>query len=115
MEECIFCKIVKGEAPCTKIYENDNFVCIKNINPLSEGHALVVPKKHFKVLLDLPSSLGNELIDCLKNSVVEMMKLNKFEGFNVILNNGKVAGQVVEHLHFHILPRREGDGLKGIV
>ena len=110
MEECIFCKIVKGEIPTEKIYENDNFFSIPDHKPKVKGHSLVISKKHFKNSLDLPNTLGQELLDCIKKTAMKLMEENKAEGFNVIGNNFAVAGQIVKHVHFHILPRKKDDG-----
>lgn len=111
--DCIFCKIARGEIPAKRIYENDNFFSISDVKPAGEGHSLVISKKHFENSLDMPSSLGTELLDCIKKTSLELMKKHKAEGFNVLNNNFEPAGQVVKHIHFHILPRKKGDGLKG--
>jgi histidine triad (HIT) family protein len=107
-DNCIFCKIAKGEIPSEKMYENDNFFSIPDANQQIEGHALVISKKHFETMLDLPSSLGMELLDCIKQTALKVMKENDDEGFNVVNNNFECAGQVVKHVHFHILPRKKG-------
>jgi len=112
---CIFCKIAKGELPAKKIYENDNFFSIPDANPAVGGHSLVVSKKHFANLLEMPSSLGTELLNCIKNTAIRIIDEQKADGFNVFSNNGKAAGQVVNHIHFHIIPRKKDDGLKMIV
>ncbi len=112
MDECIFCKIVKGEIPCDKIYENDNFLSILDIGPIVEGHSLVVSKKHFETTLDLPNSFGSELLDCIKKTSLILMKKYNVEGFNVTNNNFEVADQIVKHVHFHIFPRKKDDGFK---
>ncbi len=109
-EECVFCKMVKGEIPVEKIYENDNFFSFPDANPIVEGHTLVIPKKHFKTFLDLPNTLGTELIECIKKTTMNLMDKYKANGFNVVTNNFPSAGQVVHHLHFHIIPRKEKDG-----
>lgn len=108
MKDCIFCKIANGEIPSEKIYENDNFFSIPDKDQKIEGHSLVISKKHFETTLSLPSTMGAELLDCIKNTAMKIMKEEKAEGFNLVQNNFKVAGQVVEHIHFHILPRKEG-------
>ena len=108
-EDCIFCKIAKGEIPSKKIYENDNFFSIPDANKVIEGHSLVISKKHFKTTLDLPTSIGTELLDCIKKTTLKLLKEHKAEGFNIINNNFKVAGQFVNHVHYHILPRKKGD------
>ncbi len=109
-KSCIFCKFVKGEISCEKIYENDNFFSVLDVNPKVKGHSLIIPKKHFKTCLDLPSSLGIELLDCIKKTSLKLIKDFNADGFNIINNNFKSAGQVVNHFHFHILPRKDGDG-----
>lgn len=116
MEEndCIFCKIVKGDISNKKIYEDDNFIGILDVNPKTEGHSLIIPKKHFKSLLDMPSSLGNELIEACKKVSLDLINNGKGDGFNLVVNNFEVAGQVVPHLHIHIIPRKTDDGLKSI-
>jgi len=113
MDDCIFCKISKGEINSPKIYENFNFFSIKDANPLAKGHSLIIPKKHFKTILDLPSSAGKDLVDCIKETALKVIKEINCEGFNLIQNNFEAAGQVVEHLHFHLIPRKKEDNLKG--
>ena len=112
MEDCIFCKIVKSKIFADKIYEKDNFLSFPDVNPLIEGHSLVVSKKHFETFLDLPNTLGQELLDCIKKTSLKLMEKYRAEGFNVISNNFEVAGQIVKHLHFHIFPRKIDDGFK---
>tara|TARA_Y100000296_G_C5038926_1_gene188780 strand:+ start:70 stop:417 length:348 start_codon:yes stop_codon:yes gene_type:complete len=114
MDECIFCKIAKGEMPSEKIIETDNFFAIRDINPVSEGHSLIIPKKHFVTLLDIPNNLGKELLEITKKVSDEMLEKKLGDGFNLIMNNLKVAGQLVMHAHIHIIPRKENDGLKMI-
>lgn len=109
MDECVFCKIVNGIIPSEKIYENDNFFSIPDANQKIEGHSLVISKKHFVTILDLPLSVGTELLDCIKQTALKLQKDYEWDGFNVVNNNFKDAGQVVEHVHFHILPRKKGD------
>ncbi|MFA5174041.1 MAG: HIT domain-containing protein [Candidatus Pacearchaeota archaeon] len=112
MDDCIFCNIIKGEIPAEKIYEDDNFISIFDVKPIGDGHTLVIPKKHFKTLLDIPTSLGNELLEALKETTLILMKKYKAEGFNIFMNNFEVGGQIVPHAHVHILPRKKGDGIK---
>jgi len=109
MEDCLFCKFVKGESQVEIIYENDNFMSFQDISQKVEGHSLVISKKHFETVLDMPGSLGSELIDCIKKTSLKLMKEYEATGFNVVQNNFKDAGQVVNHVHFHILPRKKGD------
>ena len=109
MEECVFCKIANGEILNDKIYENDNFFSVPDQNQKVPGHSLVISKKHFKTTLDVPSSLGQELLDCIKKTSLKLVEKHKSEGFNVVNNNFPAAGQVVHHVHYHILPRKKGD------
>jgi len=128
-EECIFCKIAKGvlnghdsskddpegpsgepDIPIEKIYENENFFSVFDIAPQVEGHALVISKKHFETVLDMPNSLGVEFLDCVKNTSLKLMEEFSADGFNIVNNTFECAGQVVNHVHSHILPRKKGDG-----
>ena len=124
-KDCIFCKIVKGEIPSTKTYEDDNFIGILDIHPKAEGHTVIIPKKHFRNLLDMPASLGNEMLEAIKEVGLSLIKDgkvnagslssdNEVSGFNVIINNEPAAGQVVFHAHIHVIPRKTGDGLKSM-
>ncbi|MDP2926339.1 MAG: HIT family protein [Nanoarchaeota archaeon] len=115
VEECIFCKIVEGKVPAQIVYNDDNFIGIFDVKPKAEGHSLIISKKHFRNLLDMPSSLGNEMIDGIKAVSLKLIKEGKAEGFNIIFNTEPAAGQAVFHVHCHIIPRKTGDGLKGIV
>jgi len=108
-KNCIFCKIAKAEVPCEKIYENDNFFSIPDANPKIKGHSLIISKKHFETCLDFPSNLGTEFLDCVKKTALKLMKKYGAEGFNIVNNNFECAGQVVNHFHVHILPRKKGD------
>lgn len=109
MVNCIFCRISEGEIPAEKIYENSNFFSILDINPKVEGHSLIISKKHFQNILDLPSISGKDFLDCVKNTSIKLMKKYNSDGFNLINNNFKSAGQIVEHFHVHIIPRKEED------
>lgn len=111
-EDCIFCKIVRGEVPAKKVYEDDNFIGILDVNPETQGHTLVIPKKHFKTILDTPNSLGNEFLEAIKNTSLMLIDRYRAEGFNIIFNVNRLAGQEVDHVHTHILPRKIGDGMK---
>ena len=108
---CIFCKIAKGEIPSKKIYKNDNFFSILDQNQEIKGHALVISKNHFKTIIDFPTTQSPELIECIKETGLKIIKQFNATGFNVVQNNFKSSGQIVEHIHFHILPRTEEDKL----
>ncbi len=110
-ENCPFCQIAEGiKKQRSFIYENDNFFSVPDISPAVPGHSLVISKKHFETAIDMPITLGQELLDCVKNTAIKLMRDQKAEGFNVINNNFEVAGQAVHHVHFHIFPRKKGDG-----
>lgn len=111
--ECIFCKIAKREIISEIIlHESDNFIAIHDINPAAEGHTLIVPKKHFVTLLDIPNKLGEEMLEFCKKVASNLIEKKLGDGFNVIMNNLEPAGQFVMHAHIHVIPRKEGDGLR---
>jgi histidine triad (HIT) family protein len=114
-DDCIFCKIARGDISNKRVYEDDNFFAILDINPKAEGHTLLIPKKHFKNILDMPSSLAGEMIDAVKKIGLRLVEEGRSEGFNLCVNTGESAGQTVNHFHLHIIPRKKGDGLKGLV
>jgi histidine triad (HIT) family protein len=107
--DCIFCKIVKGEIPAKKIYEDDHTLAFLDINPANPGHALVVPKKHSEDITHADDKDLNMAIDVVKKIVQQQKERLGAHGVNVIQNNGKQAGQLVAHLHFHVIPRFQGD------
>ena len=112
MEDCIFCKIVNGEIPCSKVYENNKVLAFLDISPVNKGHALVIPKEHHKDLLTMPDNVLAEVTKVGKKVAKAVMRATGAAGFNLGQNNGKVAGQVVMHFHLHIIPRFEDDGLE---
>ncbi|MFH2104771.1 MAG: HIT family protein [Parcubacteria group bacterium] len=112
MADCIFCKIIAGELPSTKVYEDDQVLAFLDINPINYGHTLVIPKEHYETLVDLPDEELKELMPVVKRIGQVVMDSLGVDGFNIGLNNGKVAGQLVDHVHFHVIPREAGDGLK---
>jgi histidine triad (HIT) family protein len=114
MRDCVFCKIVHGEIPGHKVWEDDEFLAFLDSNPVSEGHTLLIPKKHFDELVDLDFESSSKYLDAVKKLGKLLMSKYDSTGFNVALNNGSAAGQVVNHVHFHLLPRKEGDNKKGI-
>jgi len=109
MDGCVFCKMVAGEIPVTRVYEDEAVLAFLDIGPLSDGHTLVVPKRHCTridtcepdVLADVGARLGR-----IAQAIATAMEA---DGYNVLSNNGSAAGQVVDHVHFHIIPRRTGD------
>lgn len=108
--ECIFCMIARGDIPSTVVYETEELLAFLDINPVNKGHTLVVPKAHMEAIFDMPSSLGGSLIEAMKRIGAALMQATGAEGLNVVQNNYPVAGQQVPHLHWHLIPRFEGDG-----
>lgn len=107
--DCIFCKIVGGEIPSYKVYEDDNVLAFLDITPVNPGHTLVIPKKHYENLFDLPEEEAKKLIVAIKKIAPAVLAGTGAKGFNLGLNNGGTAGQIVNHIHFHIMPRFEND------
>jgi histidine triad (HIT) family protein len=114
MDECIFCKIVKGEINSEKVWEDENFLSFLDANPVGEGHTLVISKKHFNTLMDLEKEISEKYIEAIQKVGKILIRKYNSDGFNLLLNNGESAGQIINHVHFHILPRKEGDGKRGI-
>ena len=104
-KDCLFCKIARKEIPVEIVYESENFMAFPDAKPRTKGHTLIIPKKHYANVIDMPSILGSELLDTIKK-VAEIRFKQGAEGFNIIINTGKEAGQVVMHAHFHLLPRK---------
>ncbi|SFC83301.1 HIT family protein [Butyrivibrio sp. YAB3001] len=110
MDGCIFCKIANGEIPSNTIFENDEFRVILDNGPATKGHALVLPKKHYADLFEIPEeTVANAAIVAKKVAQNIKEKLN-CDGLNLVQNNGATAGQTVMHFHLHIIPRYENDG-----
>lgn len=110
--DCIFCNISRGEIKSEKILETENFFAIKDINPKTSGHSLVISKKHYKTFLDIPSSLLGEFFEIAKQLAFKLLDEEKAQGFNLVMNNYEIAGQLVPHAHLHLLPRKKGDGFR---
>jgi histidine triad (HIT) family protein len=109
MEDCIFCKIVSGQIPSEKIWENDFAVAFLDIGPVSDGHTLIVSKKHYKNLSQCPPEYLSGMLAELNRIAKAVTDAVDLQGYNLLCNNGRVAGQLVDHLHFHIIPRKNGD------
>ena len=109
-DDCIFCKLANGDIPTNTIYEDKDFRVFLDAAPATKGHCLIVPKEHFDNLEELDDTVGAKVMPLAK----KMMKLLKeklnWEGFNVVQNNGAIAGQTVFHFHMHLIPRYKGDG-----
>ena len=111
--DCIFCKIASGQIPAIKVYEDEMIVAFLDISPVSDGHTLVIPKQHIDKFDEcLPQFLG-QICSRLARVAGVIQKAVGCDGYNVLCNNGRAAGQIVNHLHFHIIPRKTGDNVFG--
>ncbi len=109
--DCIFCKIVASEIPSYKVYEDESTLAFLDIAPVNFGHTLVIPKKHYANLEEIPEEELCQVIKTVKK-VGQMVKTGLgVQGYNVVSNNDPIAGQIVPHLHWHIVPRIENDNL----
>lgn len=105
MENCIFCKIANGEIPANVVYEDNDFIAILDLSPATKGHILLIPKQHASNLLDLPDDIASKVLPVAKKIVNAQKEVLSFNNFNLIQNNGRIAGQTVEHFHLHLIPR----------
>ena len=110
--DCIFCKIVKGEIPGERMYETDKSVAILDLFPLNKGHVLVIPKKHYEKLLEIPLEEFQDMIQVAYKVAQGMVKALNPDGYHLLMNNGKASGQEIDHSHLHIIPRFSDDGIK---
>jgi len=110
-DDCLFCKMVTGQIPVTKIYEDETVLAFLDIGPISDGHTLVIPKQHFEKLHDCPAELLGRVFSRLGKIAGAVAAAMDSDGYNLLCNNGRAAGQLIEHLHFHIIPRNTGDRL----
>jgi len=107
--ECVFCKIVDGALPCAKVYEDEDILAFMDIGPIIKGHTLVIPKQHVDPITEVPDELLGRLILMVRKIAGAQLKGLEADGINVTQANGTVAGQVVPHLHFHVIPRFTND------
>ncbi|MCM1495234.1 MAG: HIT family protein [Bacteroides sp.] len=108
-KDCIFCKIANGEIPSATIYENSDVRVILDVAPASRGHALIIPKEHFKDLFDIDAVTAGKIFSMATEVARAMKSVLHCDGMNVVQNNGAAAGQTVFHFHLHLIPRYEGD------
>lgn len=108
MNDCVFCKILAGEIPSMKIYEDEYCIATLDIGPATDGHTLILAKEHYSDVTEVPDEcLGNLFAAAKKVGKIQMEKLGA-DGFNIVQNNGAAAGQTVRHFHIHVIPRYEG-------
>lgn len=109
-KNCLFCKIIAGEIPSEKVYEDEHSFAFLDIKPINPGHALLVPKKHFANLYEMPDEILAGLAPTIKKLGVAIKKAVSADGINIGMNNDSAAGQLVFHAHIHIIPRFKNDG-----
>lgn len=109
-DNCIFCKLANGVFPTNSIYEDDDFKVVLDNSPATRGHALILPKSHYKNIYELPEDMAGKAFVLAKKLVGTMTEKLGAEGFNIVQNNNEIAGQSVFHFHMHLIPRYEGDG-----
>ncbi|MBW2974733.1 HIT family protein [Candidatus Woesearchaeota archaeon] len=108
-DNCIFCRIVEGKIPCARVFEDDKVLSFLDIAPANKGHVLIITKNHYETLLDIPDNCLDDLMIKARKTARAMSSALGCEGFNVLMNGKKVAGQLVPHAHVHIIPRFSGD------
>ena len=112
MEDCVFCRIVEGKIPTAQVYEDSKVISFLDIMPANKGHCLVVPKQHSQNLLEMSDEDLSAAIKAAKK-IARALSLSFGNGsFNLVMNNGKEAGQIVSHAHIHIIPRFQKDRLR---
>lgn len=108
-ENCIFCKLASGQIPSATLYEDEEFRVILDLSPASKGHALIIPKEHYRNLYDLPEEIAAKAFILAKKMILKLTDILECDGYNVVQNNEEVAGQSVFHFHMHLIPRYKGD------
>ena len=109
MENCIFCKIANGEIPSATLYEDEDFRVILDLGPASKGHALILPKSHAANIYELQDETAGKAMILAKKMATKLRDGLNCDGFNIVQNNGEIAGQTVFHFHMHLIPRKAGD------
>lgn len=110
MNECLFCKIINGEIPAEIVYEDAEVLAFLDLSPINPGHVLVIPREHTVDFLSASGETIRSMISVTQKVARAVVESLGYEGFNLGVNSGAVAGQVVPHLHFHVMPRKAGDG-----
>ncbi len=112
MKNCLFCKIIKGDIPSTKIYEDKRFLAFLDINPINRGHTLLIPKKHSRNIFDIDNQTLQRISLIIKKLSTAIKESLNVDGINIHINNEPAAGQVIFHTHIHIIPRLIDDNIK---
>ncbi len=109
-DNCIFCKIISGEISSFTIFEDEQFKVILDVAPAAKGHALIIPRRHYANLYELPEDMAADAMRLARRMMTSMTQKLGCDGFNIVQNNGEVAGQTVFHFHMHLIPRYHNDG-----
>lgn len=112
MTNCVFCKIVKLETPSQRVYEDDKHIAFLDINPVNAGHTLIIPREHYESIEDTPDEVLADMLKLAKKIGPAIQKAMKADAYNLTINNGHAAGQVIDHIHIHLIPRLENDGFR---
>lgn len=110
MSECVFCKIIQGQAPASKVYEDEQVIAFLSNRPVNEGHTLVVPKKHYENIYEIPEAEAGYLFMITKRIAQSVRDATETKGIRIVQNNGWAAGQVIFHLHVHVIPLMPEEG-----
>lgn len=111
MNDCVFCKIVAGEIPSYRVYEDEHTLAFLDIHPVSNGHTLVIPKRHARNIFDIESEEWGRMQETVRKVADAVEKATDAHGINMMMNNREHAGQIVDHAHVHLIPRFKNDGL----
>ena len=111
-EDCIFCKVLAGEIPSERVYEDDHAVAVMDINPWTRGHAVVIPRKHAADIFEIEDGELEHVVVAAKRLATKMRATLDCDGVNLLQSNGRAAWQTIFHLHFHVIPRYDGDPLE---
>jgi histidine triad (HIT) family protein len=111
-ENCVFCKIVAWETPSQRVHDDDEYIAFLDINPINFGHILIIPREHYANMDDAPEETVAAMMKLAKKIGPAAVKAMGADAYNIGINNGRAAGQLVDHVHLHVIPRTEGDGLR---
>ena len=115
MSDCIFCKIAGGDIPSATLYEDDDFRVILDLGPATKGHALILPKEHYANIYEIDEEVLAKASRLAKKIITHEKEILKCDGYNVVQNNGEVAGQTVFHYHMHLIPRYASDDNTNVI
>ena len=114
-ENCIFCKLANGEIPTATLYEDEDFRVILDASPAAKGHALILPKEHYANLYELDDEVAAKVLVLAKKMITRLTDILGCDGYNIVQNNGEVAGQTVFHFHMHLIPRYKSDDNENVI